>query len=344
MLSSADKAALDRTLARIIKDYARLDDSTYILTANLSRLKIDVDQYISKIRVVLNAAYSRGAAKTDIEKALKEFYKNLTGYLEKGGPNEAERNVSKLLDSVLNEYKENVATVTNSIGSTLYQRANVFRKMSDAVKVSSERLAALEKFKLASVTIGGETYQEAALGKLWDRMVDSYGKRDNVQYRPSAAQAAKGHRGANYPLRTYVDGRTTTTSAETFRTTMEIQSASSGILFGQIDRTGTSDSCIFHENEIVFVNDAAREIALKQFPDVARFKTMRTVQEIQADNTHMFKFNCRHRWVPIPMQYQDTATIREDLAAAPQQTVPDKINEDAIFEKINGQKHREAAA
>lgn len=342
MLSSADKRILDRALAKVIKDYKRLDDAEYILTTNLGKLKMDIDQYTAKVRTVINFGYSKGDAKEDISKAIKEFYKNMKGYLAANGPNEAEKVVSRLLDSVLAEYQTSVEAVTSSMASNLFQKSNVFKKMSEVAKVTSEKLAEVNQYEIVKVTIGDDVYQKQPLENLWKRMNDSYGTRDTVQYRPSAAEAAAGKTGKNYPLRSYVDMRTTTTSADTHRTTTEVQASASGILFGQIDRTGTADSCIYHENEIVFFNDAAREIAIARFPDIERFKTMRTVQEIKADDTHMFKPACRHKVNPIPLQYQDNETIHEDLKSAPMQPVPKKINEAKIFEDINGKKHRDA--
>jgi hypothetical protein len=162
-------------------------------------------------------------------------------------------------------------------------------------------------------------------------MNKSYGTTDTIQFR----------NGANYPIRAYVDARQLTTEAEAHRMATIIEASADGVWFGTTNRTGTTDSCLFHEGEIFFLSEEARAQAYARYGQLPELRAMRTWQEIVADKTHMGKFGCKHIVRPMMLQFMSDKKAIEEIKAAPQQEIPKKIDERKIFEQATGRKWKE---
>ena len=330
MISTDQQKALQLALQAIVDRYERLDDAMYILQANLPQLKLDVNRYTAQIEAVILNAYSPDRVAFDVQNALADFLKNLRPAIESGALEYRRANVQAFVEAAYQQYATQVGVVATNMNATIFSKATQFKTVAQAAEIPLARQADIAEYSIRQVEIGGKKYTWNTLNDIWARMNQEYGVRDTIQYR----------NGVNFPLRTYVDARTTTSGAETQRLTTTIQSAANGVLFLRISSNGSSDSCSFWEGKLVFPSEAAREEARKRWPKVS-FAHIKTVQEVKDDSTHMFKFNCKHILRPETIQFSDD--FADEIKEERPPRIPDKINEREIYQKITGKKWEDPA-
>ena len=120
---------------------------------------------------------------------------------------------------------------------------------------------------------------------VWEALQNKYGDNGRVIF----------DSGQKRNLRAYVDGRTRTTANDLHRSGTVLTAAATGTFFGRISSHSAIDSCILHEGELVFMTQALKDRFISQNPDLAgRVSGFQTVQDLEADSTHIFKFNCKH--------------------------------------------------
>ena len=334
MLSTGDKAKVQKQLSRILKDNDKLESALYILEKSLAFYRLDVSRYLDELSGLLRGVYGGAQVDAEIQAALKKFYANLRGVLSQEFIAQREAERAALKQAVLNNYGATVGIVINAVGERLNSRAAQFKLSAELLKVPVRIADDIAARELQTITVGGQIYYKQPLENLWFEMIRNYGRYDTVEYR----------NGAQYPMRSYVDGRINTTEAETARFVVEAEAASVGILFLTIPANGTTDSCIYHERQTLIASEAAREIALRRWPEyAAQISTMLTPGQVKADGTHMFQHNCKHGLVPDQIQFKSAEKQKTAFEGFKPADVPDKINERQIFEDVTGTKYEQAA-
>ncbi len=332
MLSGADKRALEKRLKLLFTRYSELDDALWYLSTDPAMIRARIRQYQVELSGMLKTeTIKEEVIRDDITKSLKSFERNLLKYIEADEIAKRLPRLDALQESVYTQYAAQIDTVTNHISSTLQQRGAQFRAMAQAAEIPLARQAAIENYTLRAVSVGGKQYNGVVLGEFWDRMLDEYGTRGSIMYR----------NGANYPLTTYLDQRLQTSAAETDRLTSVVSASSLGLTMGQISRTGTTDSCIYWEGKYVFMSEEAKAQTLAKFPKMSVLQSIPTVQDVKNDNTHMFRWNCKHRILPTAITVLDPTDFAKefDRTAAVQPAVPRRVNETKIYEQITGERY-----
>lgn len=321
-------AAQLRRLQQVIDQYAMLDDSLFVLQTELPRLKAIIDQYGGRIEDVLASYVDPEVFNKLAIESQQAFYNALKTYIENGQLEYRRTSTESLLQSFNETYGSQVTRLVDTVTTNLFARAASFKSLSKTAEIPLQRIADIEKYEIQSVAINGVQYNYKQLGDIWQTLNDSYGQRDTIQYR----------NGVNFPLRSYVDARANTTQAEAHRLVTIAEGSANGVYFGKVNRTGTTDSCKIHEDEIFFLSEGARQEALAKWPDIEILQRMKTWDEIKSDDTHMGKFGCKHIVRAVSIQFFSDARFRDALEASPPAEVPKKINERKIFEESTGRK------
>lgn len=322
-----------RQLQGVIDRYKALDDAVFLLQSDLPRLKLMIDRYGGDLTKVMAEFIDANRIFDISDDAWQAFYRSMRRYIETGDLLGRRASREVLLESVVSTWESQVNRTVSTITDNLFARAAGFKAMAQSAAIPAQRLADIQKYEITSVTIEGQQYNYSQLQNIWQQMNDSYGQRDTIQFR----------NGVNYPLRTYVDARDATTSTEAHRLTTIVEASSNGVYFGAVNKTGTTDSCIFHENEIFYLTEAARQEAQAKWAHIESLKTMKTWDEIKADDTHMGKFGCKHLVRAVAIQFFSEERMTKAIEARPGMPVPEKINERKIFEKETGRKWEYAA-
>jgi len=332
MLSSEAKRELLKKLRGLFTRYADLDNALWYLGTDPAMVRARIRQYQVELSGLLKTeTIKQEVVRDDITKSLASFEKNLLRYLDEGDYRRRLTKLEALQNSVIEQYSSQIDVVTNQITNTMQQRAAQFRAMAQAAEIPIARQAAIEGYTIRAVSIGGKQYNAVQLGEYWGRMLDEYGTRGSIMYR----------NGANYPLTSYIEQRLQTSAAETDRLTAVVTSSALGLTMGKINQTGTTDSCVFWENKYVFMSDEAKAQTIAQYPKMAgSLRGIPTVQEVKADKTHMFKWNCKHRILPTAITVLDESDFADEFerTAAIQPKLPKKIDEAAIYQKLTGDK------
>lgn len=317
-----------RRLAEIISRYHSLDDALFILQNDLGRMKRIIEEYGLSLKDVVGGFVDKPSFVGISQDAQDAFYESLKTYIENGKLDYRRTATDTLVKSFTDAWGNQVNRMVDTITTNLFARDASFKSMAEAALIPLRRIADIKAYEITSVVIDGKQYNYEQLQNIWTQMNDSYGQRDTIQFR----------NGVNYPMRTYVDGRAATTQVESHRLGTIIEGSSNGVYFGTVNKTGTTDSCVYHENEIFFLTDGARAEALAKWPDIDRLKKMSTWEEIVADDTHMGKFGCKHIVRALAIQFFSDQRFRDALANGTGMPVPEKISERKIFEKVTGRK------
>jgi len=329
VISSEQKKALQLALQALVEKHEYLDDALYLLQNNLSKIKLDINRYTAQIEAVILNAYSPDKVALDVQEALGDFLKNMKAAIESGAMEYRRANVQAFVEAAYSQYSTQVRLVSTNMNATIFSKATQFKTLAQAAEIPLARQADIAAYTIRQVEIGGKKYTWEPLNNIWEKMNQEYGQRDTIQYR----------NGANHPLRSYVDARLTTSSAETQRHTTTLQASANGVLFVKTSVNGTTDSCSFWEGKRMFTSEAARLEAQKRWPKVD-FSGVKTVQEVRADKTHMFKFHCAHILRPDSVQFSDE--FEQEIAAERAPKIPQDIDERALYEKLSGKEWQSA--
>lgn len=332
MLSAEAKRQLFKKMRTLFQRYADLDDALWYLSTDPAMVRARIRQYQIELSGLLKTeTVKEEVVRQDITKSLESFEKNLLRFIAEDEYRKRLPRMEALQNAVYEQYANQIDIVTSQIGNTLGQRAAQFRAMSQAAEIPIIRAEAVEGYTIRAVNLGGKQYNAVQLGKYWKRMLNEYGTRGSIMYR----------NGANYPLTSYIDQRLQTSAAETDRLTAVVTSSALGLTLGKINQTGTTDSCIYWENKYVFMSDEAKAQTIAKYPKMTSLKDIPTVQDVRADKTHMFKWNCKHRILPTAITVLDEGEFAEEFerTSAVQPKVPKKIKEADIYKQITGDKY-----
>ncbi|MBK7363020.1 MAG: hypothetical protein IPJ01_12050 [Micavibrio sp.] len=320
--------ALKKRLSEFFDKYKNLDDAQYLLSHNLGYIKRLAASYKTDLSEFLFLLIDEKTIARASYEAANAYSKAIAAQIKSGALKKTLLDRGKLVDSLLETWRAQADSIAANQSNNLYAKGAQFQALATAAEIPAQRAAEIGANEITAARIGGKFYQYRELNSIWERMNESYGQRDTIQFR----------NGVNYPLRSYVDGRQNTTEAETHRAATIIEASADGVWFGTTNKTGTTDSCIFHEGETFFMNDEARTQATEKYGNLPALQSMRTWAEIVADKTHMGKFNCKHVVRPVMLQFYAEKRAVDALNGLEFQTVPKKINEQKVFEQATGRK------
>lgn len=321
-------ADLNKRMNDLFVRGSALDDAEFLLANNLARIKDIARQYGVSVADFLYSIIDPATVAKITENAARDYAASLARQIKSGALKKQVLNRRALVDSVLATWRAQADGIAKTIEGNLFAKAAQFKALSIAAQLPLQRVSEIGENVITSTNIAGTQYNYNQLSDLWKRMNASYGTRDTLQFR----------NGVNYPLRSYVDARRVTTDAETHRMATVVEASADGVWFGTTNKTGTTDSCIYSEGSIFFMNDEARTQAVAKYGNLPEFARMRTWPEIVADKTHMGKFNCRHIVRPVPIQFfSDDKALKEIQNNLPR-AIPKKIDERKIFEDVTGRK------
>lgn len=300
-------------IAFLEKKYAALNDAKFILSQDPVKVRNIISAYRDELEKSLKRFFVSDKMVGVSIQARKSFIRLIGKYLETM-PTEDE--LIKVTDNVMDQVNQKVSTLVTGIETNLIARALSFRQ------TISEELAQLAAKAEAGITeIGGRLQnisartlgydikklsldQENIIIKKWSEMTARYGAYDSVKYQ----------NGAHYPLRTYLDGRATTTAAEVHRATTAYSAISSGIVVGLISRTSkTCDTCAKWEGKFLFFTQEAKNSFVSSYPPAIKWPTL---QELEGNSDHIFKFNCLHIVSAYPLQFLDNKDMKAVIKAA----------------------------
>lgn len=311
----------------ILNRASKLDDAQIVLSLNLS----EVRKYSKEIEKQLMGAVmqfldgdgrSFGAVHNVISAAQDDFFESLRKYNLKLKRTQTE----KITKAFIESYKADIEQMIKNTYSAVQQKSALLMAMADANSVP-QAVAEREAGKMLLYK-QGKYISEKMLKDTWASLQKRYGLTDTMFYRKSDGTRFQ------YPMRSYLDMKTVTISQEAHRITTEMESAANGIHTVKISSHGSRDSCIYHEGEICFINDAAKAVFLRENPQYKIATTWRTLDEIKNDKTHMFKPNCRHITLPYPIDLMSEKTAQKEVENNVLQKIPKKINEKAIAKKL----------
>ena len=310
----------------------RLDNPEWVLTRDTPTIRRILKNYRKQLLRALGGFVGSQAFDKMVSESIDQFFDNMTGFITKGGIKERKAQRGRLLRSVRREYTTLLKTSIDSIAARQARKTTTFKVSADLARIPSALVGKLQNVEFTGIRTAGSSkvqqFNKNQLKSSWEQLTDRYGQHDTVIFKG-------GHK---KPLETYVDGRTTTTRTEVDVLTTQITAAANNILLGRINTTGTRDSCILHENKLVFFTATARSQAIAQFPQFAsKFSKMPTVDELRQDQTHLFSFHCKHRVLAETFQFQDEEEQEEQLKeneALPKVTKKTQVNETEIRKDI----------
>lgn len=284
------RALLNKRVRAIIKRFSFLDDKDWILDNNQVRINRALREYSIALRKAYRLFYDGPALNKTIEYAEKDIKKATNGIMRRRAPVD---------DQLKRMVKSRFISQTRSIVDEMVGRQQ----------------GKISQFKL----LAQNTETKAEQARLWELAQRKSGRYDTVLYR----------NGAKFPLRQYTEMKSTTSANETHRLTNVIEAQRNRVYTGKISRHGATDSCRFHEGEIVFMSTEAKNAYLREFPSDSRARRFKTVEQIESDHTHMFKPNCKHQVTLWPIQFFDDEDRKKQVQEAPLQKIPKKIKEPA---------------
>jgi len=204
-----------------------------------------------------------------------------------------------LIASFREQYNSEIGTMFDNTLAQSKAKFLQFKMKADASSIPQDALTSNLTRTYVSVNFKNEngeirSIKKVELDKIWDEMTKAKGTFSTVTYR----------NGTNYPLDTYVAGKIRTISQETTNATVAADMTNRGVYTAKVSVHGATDTCKKYEGEIIFSSRAAKSQFVERFPDKKEYHNLLTFEDLKADtSSHIFKFNCRHRMTPYPVQY-----------------------------------------
>jgi putative lipoic acid-binding regulatory protein len=310
----AKRVELLKRMREIMDKYEELNDAEWVLANTIADIRRKAKAYGETLSAPLvkffygdGRSYSQidqivWDAQTDFEKALAQFD------IEIKVPR-----TDKMLRAIRQEYTTRVMGQVNNTFRDVVTKAVQFKTLATSAELATVAQANESKV-LREVTINGTTYDGAKVDNIWQQMTDRYGRTDTVRYTKNGA-------GYNFPMRSYIDMRTQTTAGEVARMVSAVEASANDIYTGKISRHGATDSCSKWEGKIIFYSQVAKDEFLAKYPQYDGASDWATLQDVEADKTHMFLPNCKHRVLPYPLHLIPSKRAESDIA---QNTMPDE--------------------
>lgn len=319
-LTGPEMSRIDRAL----NQGAVFDDLIWILSTNPADIRNRAEAFQKILEATLTGLVNPETVRQFVSQFLSEYLDDLSKYMTITKPLR-QLKAADLTRAVIEQFNLQFRQAAGDIVKRMTAKAFTMQAASKPYIISESMQRAMMDRRFRMATIGGNTYSEADLETLWKTMQRQYGRHDTVAYRMRADDPTGPTK--NFPLRTYVDQKMTTIESEAQRVTAQLANARGGVYTSIIPRNGTKDSCIYHEGKIVFNSEAARTLFIEENPKLAKWaRQLATVDQIRADGTHMFKFNCKHTLRPYPIQsFDDDLKEKELKESARGPKVPDRV-------------------
>lgn len=303
---------INQKLRDLIKRNKQLDDALWVLSRTDAQFFIKLDKYLGDLSKLL---VGRIIDKDQIERVVDEALEDFAREMKKFSSKKFKINLSQrgaLVKSIEQQYKAQVNTVIKSIeNGQIQRRAFSQLQVESQTAIDAKRVELDARLKSIRLQSGGKLVLQQTVDETWAELTKQYGDHDKVTFT----------NGTKFPLTSYVDGRLETTEAEVHRMTTAFDASKNGVLTGRVSSTGSKDSCMFHEGEIVFFSEQGKKLFKKQNPEVS-VSRFRTVPELEGDNTHIFKFRCKHTVTPWPIQFFSESDLETEVKDNPIQTIP----------------------
>lgn len=326
-----NRIKLNRRIRNIVRRFNFLDDPRVLIEMTDLEIRATLRKYKMALMDSLNKFFLGKSLDKAIIQASKEFNKATKG-INKKNPK-----LDKITNQVKFQFNQQITNIVNEIIGRQTSKISQFKLMVESARPTTKDLINLIP-KNSQVLINGKVYDLRTIKDQFNVFTKRFGSHATMLFR----------NGTKYPLKAWVEGKTMTVANDVNRVTTTIEALNNDILTGKVSSHGSTDSCIYHEGEIVFFSESSKRQFLRQFPDVTQAKRWRTIQELEADNTHIFSFNCKHTVTPFPIQYQSEKDIEKEAESAKVNKVPKKINESKLKEELSkietGKERREFAS
>ena len=289
-----EKAIMMGAVRDIQRRFKQIDSLDFNLNKDIRAIEEAISRYGRELRKPLLRFFTGDILELTTLEAHDQFLRSIKRYVRSGRLRTPQFNAPALLESLKTQLVQNIDGLISGTDSGLKARAQAI-KQAATESVNNAATAQVQgiQLKIESITERTTGKTGDAIGQAWEDLKSKYGTRETVKYR----------NGSNYPLNTYLDGRANTTSADIHRVTTQLDASATGIFTGMVSRHGATDSCRQWEGKILFFTPAGRDIMSRKFPQMSSWPT---VDEVKADDdTHLWKFNCRHIITPYPIQFFD---------------------------------------
>lgn len=317
---SEQRKALLKRMDDVMQHYDHLNDAEFILSQNVAQVRKVIAKYKDELsKPLLKFFTGDGKQYSQIDKIVWDAQRDFEDALKSFDIVPKVAKTDRLMTAIRSEYTNRVMGQIDNTFRDLVTKSVQFQTMAQAAVLPVQAFDNKSTI-LRQMTIAGKNYDGNQVKGLWDMMTERYGRTDTVRYTKNGA-------GYNFPMRSYIDMRTQTTAAEVARMVSAVEASVNEIYTGKISRHGAKDSCQFWEGKIVFYSASAKGLFLQQNPQYSEAAAWPTLQELEADKTHMFRPHCKHRILPYPIDMMGEKRARNAIEQNTMPDIPEKINE-----------------
>jgi len=283
-MAKTPEQRLTDTVGDIVKFHNRLNNADWVLSRKLPQIRRILNRYKKGLRLAFQSFLQSPSLEKDLNGAMDQFFERMKRFVKSGKLQVKNINRAAMLAQTKDELLKQFGSISDSMVNRQLQKVRSFKIRKDLAQIPKAQLAQISE-KINTVRVKGITFDKKQLDDVWGQLQQRYGENGEVIFTS----------GTRRPLRTYVDGRTRTTANDLHRSATVLTAASTGTFFGRISSHSATDSCILHEGELVFMSAALKSRFIRENPKLSgRVASIQTVQEIEADSTHTFVFNCKH--------------------------------------------------
>jgi len=283
-MARAPEQRLVTTVGQIVDFHNRLNNAEWVLSHKIPQISRILMRYKKGLRVAFGGFLQSPSLEQDLNGSIDTFFERMKRFITSGKLKERTINRAAMLAQTKDELLKQFSGVSDGMVNRQLQKVRSFKVNKSLAEIKESQLAQISK-KINTVRIEGETFDKKQLDNVWEALQNKYGDNGQVIF----------DSGQKRSLRAYVDGRTRTTANDLHRSGTVLTAAATGIFFGRVSSHSATDSCILHEGELVFMTQALKDRFIAQNPDLAgRVSGFHTVQDLEADSTHMFGFDCKH--------------------------------------------------
>lgn len=322
-----EAALLRKRLDAVIRAASELEDARFVAESNRTQVRKVLGDYTQDLDNLLHNFFTGAPMESLSARSLRTTYKDMREFPELGKITETQVAEDRLLRAARNEYGPLIRGVVSNISQSQNRRVNAYKLQVDAQSLPAElfekRFGQVPSWKIVDAEGNSKLIRPKNANATFEAMSRVYGRSDKVVYRD----------GTNYPLRTYVDQKIISTSREVQDTATILEGSSRGIMTGRVTSHGSADSCIFHEGEMIFLSEGAREQFLRDPDLVEKYpeaKSWRTYGELQRNKTHIFVFGCKHRVKVQPIHLLEREDINPNFLRKPVKLPSGNLEKEAL--------------
>jgi len=279
----SDRDKVLSSVKKVIDKNKVLNDPIKLIRMNQFQINSILKAYSIDLRKSLFRFFAGTPIERMVQAAKKDFKGSVSGKL---------RSAKDITPQVKQQFLSQIKSITSEMEGR--QRTKIFN-FKNLVEGSANTGKEFTKELKNVITINNKNIDLRDIRDNWAISNKRFGAYNSVAFR----------NGAKYPLDAYTEMRTLTTAQEVHRLTTTLEAGQNDILTGKISSHGAIDSCRIHEGEIVFFSTKAKRTFIKRYPKLKKARRWKTVEEIEADGTHIFKPNCKHLVQPFPIQFFD---------------------------------------